>query len=116
VAHKSSNQFGAHGVAEEASALRDVIQQNCPTDLGPWNRGNSLISRRVPNVSAPDENRSVAARRDTFGWPWSYQTVAEMHHAKECTTNEIARDLGISVAAVKSRMYPGKEDAASIIV
>jgi len=54
-------------VAEEASVLRDVIRQNCPTDLGPWNRGNSVISRRVPNVSAPAENRSVAARRNTFG-------------------------------------------------
>lgn len=50
-----------------------------------------------------------------FRLPWCYQTVAGLYHATECTTNEIARDLGISVATVKSRMYPGKEDAASII-
>jgi RNA polymerase sigma-70 factor, ECF subfamily len=37
--------------------------------------------------------------------PWRYQTVTDMYHAKECLTNEIAQDLGISAAAVKSRLY-----------
>jgi RNA polymerase sigma factor (sigma-70 family) len=37
--------------------------------------------------------------------PLTYQTVAVMYHAKECPTNEIAQGLGISVAAVKSRLY-----------
>jgi hypothetical protein len=115
VAHKSSNQFGAHGVAEEASVLRDVIRQNCPTDLGPWNRGNSLISRRVPNVSPPAENRSVAARRNTFGCR-GYQTVAEMYHAKERTTKEIAPGPGYFCSCWEIPDVSGQGDAASIIV
>jgi len=37
--------------------------------------------------------------------PLYYQTVTEMYHAKECSTNEIAQNLGITAAAVKSRLY-----------
>ena len=61
---------------------------------------------------APSPERLCAGRetevllRDAIlRLPWRYQTVAEMYHAKECRTNEIAQDLGISVAAVKSRLY-----------
>jgi RNA polymerase sigma-70 factor, ECF subfamily len=36
--------------------------------------------------------------------PSSYRTVVELYHAKECSTNEIAQALGISVAATKARL------------
>jgi RNA polymerase sigma-70 factor (ECF subfamily) len=37
--------------------------------------------------------------------PWRYQTVFDLYHAKLRSINEIAQDLGISAAAVKSRLY-----------
>jgi RNA polymerase sigma-70 factor, ECF subfamily len=36
--------------------------------------------------------------------PSGYRTVVELYHAKECSTNEMAQALGISVAAAKSRL------------
>jgi RNA polymerase sigma-70 factor (ECF subfamily) len=37
--------------------------------------------------------------------PWRYQSVFELYHAKQRSINEIAQDLGISAAAVKSRLH-----------
>jgi RNA polymerase sigma-70 factor, ECF subfamily len=70
-----------------------------------------LESWEFPDL-APSPER-LCARRETevllrgaiLRLPWRYQAVAQLYHAKECPTNEIAQDMGISVAAVKSRLY-----------
>jgi RNA polymerase sigma-70 factor (ECF subfamily) len=36
--------------------------------------------------------------------PWCYRAVFELYHVKECSTNEIAQALGISVCATKARL------------
>ena len=56
---------------------------------------------------------SLCARRETevlvrgeiLRLPRRYQIVTEMYHAMEYSTNEIAKNLGITAAAVKSRLY-----------
>jgi RNA polymerase sigma-70 factor (ECF subfamily) len=58
-----------------------------------------------PERLCVSQETEVLLRRAILRLPWCYQTVAEMYHAKEYSTNEIAQDLGISVAAVKSRLY-----------
>lgn len=68
-----------------------------------------------PEPLCAGREQRCCCKTQCFRLLWCYQTVAEMYHANQCTTDEITRDLVISVAAVKSRMYPGKEGAASII-
>jgi RNA polymerase sigma-70 factor (ECF subfamily) len=60
---------------------------------------------------APSPERLCAGReteellRDAIlRLPSGYRTVVELYHAKECSTNEMAQVLGISVAATKSRL------------
>jgi RNA polymerase sigma-70 factor (ECF subfamily) len=40
--------------------------------------------------------------------PSGYRAVVELYHANECSTNEMAHALGISVAATKSRLFRAK--------
>ena len=58
-----------------------------------------------PERLCADRETKVLLRGAILRLPWRYQTVAQLYHAKERPTNEIAQDLGISVAAVKSRLY-----------
>jgi RNA polymerase sigma-70 factor (ECF subfamily) len=60
---------------------------------------------------APSPERLCAGReteqllRDAIlRLPSGYRTVVELYHAKECSTNEMAQALGISVDATKSRL------------
>jgi RNA polymerase sigma factor (sigma-70 family) len=70
----------------------------------------TLESWELPDLSLSPE--LLCAGRETtellrgaiLRLPSSYQTVVELYHAKECSTNEIAQALGISVAATKSRL------------
>jgi RNA polymerase sigma-70 factor (ECF subfamily) len=58
-----------------------------------------------PERLCASREMDVMLRGAILRLPWRYQTVTDMYHAKECSTIEIARDLGISAAAVKSRLY-----------
>lgn len=58
-----------------------------------------------PERLCGNRETEVLLRGAILRLPWRYQTVAERYHTKECSTNEIAQDMGISVAAVKSRLY-----------
>jgi RNA polymerase sigma-70 factor (ECF subfamily) len=40
--------------------------------------------------------------------PLGYRTVVELYHEKECSTNETAQALGLSVAATKARLFRAK--------
>jgi RNA polymerase sigma-70 factor, ECF subfamily len=62
-----------------------------------------------PERLCVSQETEVLLRGAILRLPWCYQTVTEMYHAKEYSTNEIAQDLGISVAAVKSRLYRARK-------
>lgn len=40
--------------------------------------------------------------------PWSCRTTFELYYGRDCSTNEIAQTLGISIAATKSRLLRGR--------
>jgi RNA polymerase sigma-70 factor (ECF subfamily) len=58
-----------------------------------------------PECLCANRETEVLLRGAILHLPCCHQTVAERYYAKECSTNEIAKDLGISLAAVKSRLH-----------
>jgi RNA polymerase sigma-70 factor (ECF subfamily) len=58
-----------------------------------------------PERLCTSRETEVLLREAILRLPLCYRAVTEMYHGKECSTNEIAQDLGISAAAVKSRLY-----------
>jgi RNA polymerase sigma-70 factor (ECF subfamily) len=57
-----------------------------------------------PERLCADREAEELLRSAILQLPRCCRTVAELYHAKECSTNEIAQALGISVAATKSRL------------
>jgi RNA polymerase sigma-70 factor (ECF subfamily) len=64
--------------------------------------------RPSPERLYADRETEVLLRGAILRLPWRYQTVAQLYHAKECPTNEIAQGMGISLAAMKSRLHRAK--------
>jgi RNA polymerase sigma-70 factor, ECF subfamily len=57
-----------------------------------------------PERLCADREAEELLRSAILQLPRCCRTVAELYHAKECSTNEIAQALGISVSAAKSRL------------
>lgn len=62
-----------------------------------------------PELLCADRQVDEMLRSAILQLPWCFRSVAELHLAKECSTNEVAQTLGISVAAVKSRLLRAKK-------
>ena len=96
------------------SALMELRKKRTRLEISYDRTDNSfgiIESWEFPDL-APSPERLCAARETELllraailRLPWRYQTVAQLYHSKECPTNEIAQDMRISVAAVKSRLY-----------
>jgi len=62
-----------------------------------------------PELLYADREVQALLRGAIMRLPWCIRSVAELYHAKECSTNEVAQALGLSVAAVKSRLLRARK-------
>ena len=61
-----------------------------------------------PETSCVRREREELLRGAILRLPPIFRDVIQLQHAQECSTNEIAETLGISVAAAKSRLLRAK--------
>ena len=62
-----------------------------------------------PELVCADREVNELLRGAILRLPWCFRSVTELYHAKGCSTNEVAEQLGISVSAAKSRLLRARK-------
>jgi len=77
-------------------------------DSQTWQSWESSDTTESPEALFAQREKEALLRRAILRLPSTYREVMELQHANDYSTSEIARTLGISVSAVKSRLSCGR--------
>ena len=78
------------------------------SDSQTWQSWEPWDTTESPEALFEQREKKALLRRAILRLPSTYREVMELQHAHDYSTSEIARTLGISVSAVKSRLLRGR--------
>jgi RNA polymerase sigma-70 factor, ECF subfamily len=105
-----SSWFTRIAVNSALLLLRKRRRLELPIDCGPGDSETAPCWEPRDESETPEGRyarceREELVRNAIRRLPSCFRRVAELHHAQEYSTQQIARELGISVSAAKSRLY-----------
>ncbi|HZS56366.1 MAG TPA: sigma-70 family RNA polymerase sigma factor [Bryobacteraceae bacterium] len=85
---------------------RPVLANEVLNENGEWYTWDA-ITRETPEAELGRHEVREAVRRELRGMPPLLRTPIEMHFINELPVKDVAKELGLTVAAAKSRLHRG---------